>query len=36
MKNSGTHAITVGHSITREDNNNDGVAKTLSDLFMPK
>ncbi|MDR3330146.1 MAG: Cof-type HAD-IIB family hydrolase [Mycoplasmataceae bacterium] len=36
MKNSGPHAITVGHSITREDNNHDGVAKTLAELLMPK
>jgi hypothetical protein len=36
MKNSGIHALTVGHNITKEDNNHDGVAKTLEQLFMPK
>jgi hydroxymethylpyrimidine pyrophosphatase-like HAD family hydrolase len=36
MSNSESHAITAGKHITLCDNNNDGVAKTLENLFMPK
>jgi hydroxymethylpyrimidine pyrophosphatase-like HAD family hydrolase len=36
MRNASSHAISASRSITRCDNNNDGVARTLEELFMPK
>jgi hydroxymethylpyrimidine pyrophosphatase-like HAD family hydrolase len=36
MRNASTHALSVGRNITEDDNNHDGVARTIENLFMPK
>ncbi|MDR0675128.1 MAG: Cof-type HAD-IIB family hydrolase [Mycoplasmataceae bacterium] len=36
MRNANLHALSVSRNITTLDNNHDGVALTLDELFMPK
>jgi hydroxymethylpyrimidine pyrophosphatase-like HAD family hydrolase len=36
MRNATLHALSVSRNVTEFDNNHDGVAVTLRELFMPK
>jgi hydroxymethylpyrimidine pyrophosphatase-like HAD family hydrolase len=36
MRNASLHALSASRNITTHDNDHDGVALTLDELFMPK